>query len=585
MSKYFPRINILLTVFIALITCVFAIGGLVLWFSNYEILTSVLLKAVHKETWRPYFEQHVFPLHRFLLLQYIAIFFNLIWIIFAWWFYKKIDCFSDCLLAFARESQKKIHRQIYAFEAQERLFFCLLLTIFCIRGLLQIYRYELQYDEAWTYNHFISNGFFVSAISPNNNHILYTLLACFFDYLPLTAKYALRLPVYLGGIATCILFYCMLRSFFKWQWAMLALAWFAFSPAICFYSMYARGYIFQIIFTVLATWTSLKIASNKTSKYFWNIWIIANILGFYSVPTYAYVWGILNVFLAIHVFRKLVNWKHFIWSNIVVLLGTCILYFPFLVTNGLNTLIDIASTEAPQGELFINYQDKVADWVLLGAGRLTSVYWFWMLMLFFSIPIWWKTKHDFIRRIIELTFLFLLFPSVLNLTIGTQPPYRVWCFLTIFIGILIALLGSFYTSKYRSSTLIIVIALILSSFSIWRTEVHYAIRWSADLDRAVKKIGTVLLENNFSEVYLFSNYDKPLLTYYYLRAEKRLKVYMSTMDSKNYAPFIDAPIYEVVLWDKEDRISSSAEELWLIQNYPQVLYEDHRVVLRSSIIK
>lgn len=585
MSKHHPRIKVLLTVFIVLITCVFAIGCIALWLIDYETLTNILLKIVHKEAWRPYFEQHVFPPYRFLLLQYIAIPFSLLWFLFACWFYKKTNYFSTSLFVFANESKKKIQQQISKFEAQEYLCFCLLLLAFCVRGLLQIYRYELQYDEAWTYNHFISNGFLVSAISPNNNHILYTLFACLFDYIPLGAKYTLRLPVYLGGIGTCILFYWMLRSFVRWQWAMLALVWFAFSPAICFYSMYARGYIFQIFFTVFATWASFKMVTHKASNYHWHVWILSSILGFYSVPTYAYVWVVLNVFLVIHLFRNRVHWKRFIWSNVIVLLGTCILYFPFLVTNGLSTLIDVASTKAPQGEAFINYQDKVADWVLLGAGRLTPVYWFWVLLLFFALPIWWKTQQASIRRSIELTLLFLLFPSILNLIVGTQPPYRVWCFLTIFIGVLIGLLGNFYLSKFKSSAFTVVLALLLSSCSIWRTEVHYAIRWSADLDRTVKEMSRVLLENNFSEVYLFSNYDKPLLTYYYLVEKKRLKVYMSAVDSKNYAPFVNAPVYEVVLWDKEDRTSSLEEELWLKQHYPTVLYEDHRVVLKSSIIK
>jgi hypothetical protein len=567
---------------IALITCIFAIGSIGLWVTDYEILTNIILKAVHKEDWRPYFEQHVFPPSRFNTLQYLALLFSFVWACFGYWLYKKSDFLSTVLFDFWQESRIIIRQQIQQFERQEKIFFLVLLIAFALRGIFQIYRYELQYDEAWTYNHFISNGFLISAISPNNNHILYSLFACLFDYLPIGAKYSLRLPVYLGGIATCILFYWMIRSIWKWQWALVALAWFAFSPGICFYSMYARGYIFQIFFAILATWASFKIINKTSSNYFWLVWVLANILGFYSVPTYAYIWVLLNAFLCTTILTKNTKWKPWLWSNVSILLVTSLLYFPFLITNGLNTLVAIASTEAPKGEAFLNYQDKVADWVLLGGGRLTPVYWFWCLLILSALPIWWKTKRNVIRRIIELSLLFLLFPSLLNLTLGTQPPYRVWCFLTIFIALIIPLVGSFYASKIKSNSFLIILAIALSSFSIWRTEVHYAIRWSADLDKEVKQIATTLLDNNFSEVYLFSNYDKPLLEYYYLQDQQRLKVFMVTPNSKNYAPFVNAKIYQVVLWDKEDRTASQEEQAWLDQYYPRTLYENNRIVLRKA---
>ncbi|CAA6830305.1 MAG: Unknown protein [uncultured Aureispira sp.] len=582
MSKNSHPIKIIVLTSLALITSIFAFGSIALWMTDYDSLTNIVLKAVHKEGWRSYFQQQVFPPSRFKTLQYVALLASFSWALFVCFFYKKSDYFAEVLVHFWQQSRTILRQQIQQFERQETFFFLLLLLGFALRGIFQMYRYELQYDEAWTYNHFISNGILISAISPNNNHLLYSFLACLFDYLPISAKYSLRLPVYLGGLATCMLFYGLVRSIWKWQWALVALAWFAFSPGICFYSMYARGYIFQIFFTLLATWASLKSTQKTTSNYLWLVWVLANILGFYSVPTYAYIWLLLNLFLCLHFISKNINWKPWIGSNLVILLVTGLLYFPFFITNGLNTLLAIASTEAPQGEAFLAYQDKVSDWVLLGAGRLTSVYWFWCLLLLSILPIWWAVKSNSIRRIIELILLFLLFPSILNLSLGTQPPYRVWCFLTIFVALTIPLIGSFYTSKIKSSALLLFLAIALSSFSIWRTEVHYAIRWSAELDKKAQKIAATLLEHNVSEVYLFSNYDKPLLEYYYLQDQQRLSVFMSASDSKSYAPFINARIYQVVLWDKEDRVSSQEEQAWLEQHYPIILYEDHRVVLRQS---
>lgn len=576
------RINILL------LLAIFAIGSgilascLGLWLLNYEEFTTLVLETVHKEHWRPYFETTVFPPQHFHISRYLAIIFCFGWGLFAFWFSSKVRTASQFIYYFLQQSKSLLSHQYQLFKPIEWRFFVGIMLLFIGRGLLQLYRYELQYDEAWTYNHFISNGFIVSAISPNNNHILYSLLACFFDYLPIEAKYSLRLPVYIGGWATCGLFYCFVRRFWNWQWALIALAWFAFSPSICFYSMYARGYIFQIFFTILALWSTLKICSKAPSKYVWTIWILSQILGFYSVPTYAYVWLLLNSILFFFILTQQTDyWRSWLIANTVVGFSLFLLFLPFIATHGLQTLLNIASNQAPQGEQFIHYQDKVADWLLLGAGRLTPVYWFWcLLILMLGYTRLQQTSH-IQQKILEISCLFLLFPSLLNLSIGTQPPYRVWCFLAVFLGLVFPILGTQYLIVRPSTRFLTLLILPLISFNIWRTEVHYAICWSAQLDKTNKKLAQIMLDKELPECYFFSNYDKPLLECYYLHAQKRLQTFMIDSSSKNHAPFVHARLYAAVLWDKEDRISSPEEQAWLNQHYPIILYQDQRIELRQ----
>ena len=61
---------------------------------------------------------------------------------------------------------------------------------------------------------------------------------------------------------------------------------------------------------------------------------------------------------------------------------------------------------------------------------------------------------------------------------------------------------------------------------IWRMEVHYAIRWSEIPDRDAVIISDVLMNKRIDECYFFSNYDKPLIEYYFLRKGKKLKTAM-----------------------------------------------------------
>ena len=52
-------------------------------------------------------------------------------------------------------------------------------------------------------------------------------------------------------------------------------------------------------------------------------------------------------------------------------------------------------------------------------------------------------------------------------------------------------------------------------------------------------------------------------------------------DSKNYAPFVNARLYESVLWDKEDRVPTEAEKNWLEKHYPIIIYENKRIEIRT----
>ena len=444
------QIKRLLLLFVLLIGIGLLSSSFTLWILDYESFTTWALQMVHKESWRPYFQQSVFPAARFELARFGILFLSFIWVCFAYWFYHQTERYSQYILTFFQTSSSILKQHYHQFHSTEKRLFVLLMLFFILREGFQLYRYELQYDEAWTYNHFVSNGFIISAISPNNNHILYSLFACLFDYLPFETKYSLRLPVYLGGIATCSLFYLFLRNYWSWHWALIGLAWFSFSPGICFYSMYARGYIFQLFFTLLATWSTLKLVTSATKTgYFWSLWIISNILGFYSVPTYAYVWLLLNItFLLPLILEKKQLWKQVFFANLLVLFITSLLYLPFMLTNGLNILLNIATHEAPQGEFFWNYQDKVADWLLLGAGRLTPVYWFLLVLI---LGLFYSLFKQAQKKAIGTVILFLLFPSLLNLTIGTQPPFRVWCFLSIFIGMAIPILGTTFLSKIKTA--------------------------------------------------------------------------------------------------------------------------------------
>ena len=586
MNRFRSWLSILLLTGSAIIGCCILGASLLCWYWEYETFTTFVLEAVEKQDWRSYFEQSVFPSTRYQQVRYFSFLLFLCWCGSFYWLWKHVAVVADKIYDFTTEIKSQIQQQVKQTTTKEKIALGLLLLVFALRGLWQMHRYELQYDEAWTYNHFVSKGLLISAISPNNNHIFYTLLACISDYLPLTAKYSLRLPVYLGGLLTCLLFYVFARSRWGIAWALVSLAWFAFSPSIVFYSMCARGYIFQILATVLAIWATLKVIEAKDKqRFYWCLWGFANGLGMYSVPTHAYVWLLLNVVLLMTKFQQAeFQWKTWWWTNISLVLVLVLCYLPLLLTNGMNLLLGAAVQSSVAGEYWWNYQDKVSDWLLLGGGRHTPVYWFWLLLIGALIVLGWKYFNDKkLRNELVIVILFLSFPTLLNFTLGTQPPYRVWCFLVVAIALCIPIIGTKLLLKPPKLALGCM-AIGLSLFSFWRTEVHYFINWSKQLDKDAVVVSQRLLERNIDECYFFSNYDKPLLECYHLRAGHRLKTAMMDAVSKNYAPFVDGRIYQAVLWDKEDRVPTTAEQTWLKAHYPTLIYENSRIQIYASTL-
>lgn len=558
-------------------------GTLYTGLTSYEAFTTTLLQAVHKLDWRPYFQQRVLPLGRYQVLPYVLGSSALAWLLLTPFYYNKTTYWSRLLAIFGRWSQ---HQQRLFWRQRSRsewLFFSLIIGLAVVRMGYYTSQYALQYDEAWTYNHFVSNGPLVSAVSPNNNHILYTLLACLSNLLPIDGQYSLRLPVLLGGVGLLVVFYKFLRTVSTPNWALLGLAFVAFAPAASLYSLYARGYIFQLLFTVVALSASWRLLSSKYSaSYHWMWWSLAHILGLYSVPTHGYVVVLLSAYLGFKGRRELSFLKAWFLANVAVVGVAALLFAPYFLTNG-SQILWAAASQGPSGEALWSYQDKVADWLLWGGGRGTPVYGIWLLIIASLLGVYYYTKRQ--KKpllLVELSLLFLLLPTGLNLLTGAQPPYRVWCFLSPFLGLSLVIIGQALIPYWNNKkSLLLAILLLVGGYS-WRMQQHYALQWSAQLDQQVKEMAKELLEAQIQQCYVFSNYDKPLLEYYYLRQGQRLQVLMASPESKHYALFEQLPLYEAVLWDQEDWVSTPQEYAWLMAHYPVVIYEDARVQLRLS---
>lgn len=579
MNNYNGTVKILLLSFWAIAG--FCLLGSLLFVCaySYSEMVTVLLEKAGKQGWEDYFGQKVLSREAYACLPYFIAAVFAVWLCCSYWLRRHIDAlvapFANWLLFL---KQRILKHKTFASTTEQYAVY-LLMMVFLLKGLFFMYRYELQYDEAWTYNHFVSRGLLVSMFSPNNNHILYSIFACITDLLPLDGKYSLRLPVLIGGWMALMVFYAMAKSIFGWPSALVAAVFFAFSPAVVQYSLYARGYIFQLLFTLLAGWSTLRLSENPKQVNYWFCWVLAMVLGVYSVPTHLMTYAVFSLLLLIAIFAKGHSFRYYLYANISVFATLFLLFLPFILTGGWQQMT--ASVSVYGGDIFWAYQDKVSDWLLWGGGRGTSVYFIWLVLMFLAIPLlgiaWYSPTQK--RSLLGIVVMMAL-PSLLNLMTGLQPQFRIWCFLTPFIALLLAAFCFFIASKIKKTNFVAWLSIPLAVCLIYRMEQHYAIRWSAQLDINARKIAHLMMQKQIDSCYVFANYDKPLLTYYYLRSAQKIQLFMPYQNSRHYAPFIRQPLFAAVLWDKEDAKPSAAQKAWFQQYYPVIIYQDKRIELR-----
>lgn len=564
-----------------------ALAALGCWSVSYDDFATFVLAQVNKPDWRVYFEKRVFAPSRYVLLPWLLLGSSGLAALLTLVGWQQRTALTQHLSALVDAYRQVWQRGWQTFAPGECRALLGLSLAFLVRACYYAHRYELQYDEAWTYNHFISNGLWVSLFSPNNNHILYSVLACSTDLLPIEAKYSLRLPVIIGGLSVVLSAAWWWRRSGTWGWTLVALAWLAFCPGVSLYSLYARGYIFQLLFTCWGLGLTLYLMRSTIASYqgaAWSAWSMSIILGLWSVPTHAYVAVVLSGILF---FWSLTQrcLKAWFLANGLALGGAFLLYAPYFLTNGWSTLWAVASTEAPRGDAFIAYQDKVTDWLLLGAGRGTPVYGVLLLtvgLLGFGAWRRWRQKQAWSTPATLL--LLLLLPTSLNALTGIQPPYRIWCFLSVPWAWSLKWLGEYYGGSWQGKRWTLGCLIIgLTVVQLWRLERHYALQWSAELDRQVKTVAQKLLEQQCSSIYLFTHYDKPLLECYYRKAQQPLKLYLAAPNSQHYAPFVPQQGYDAVLWEPASPSPDSLELQQLLLFYPKLSYSDQRIRLHIPL--
>ena len=218
-------------------------------------------------------------------------------------------------------------------------------------GLRLVYLSQpLRYDEAYTCLIYACNHsplFPLSAYYDPNNHVLHSLLvnlvwlgAAPFGPLP---PWALRLPAFVAGVLTVPATYVWARLAFDKQAALLAAALVATSTILIEYATFARGYslvgLFFLLLLMLA-W-GLKQSNNRAG---WCLFAVVGALGFLTIPTMLYPFGIVVVWLLSVALRDTGADRRAVFRRLLIAVGvaallTAELYLPLLLVSGWRRLL------------------------------------------------------------------------------------------------------------------------------------------------------------------------------------------------------------------------------------------------------
>jgi 4-amino-4-deoxy-L-arabinose transferase-like glycosyltransferase len=150
----------------------------------------------------------------------------------------------------------------------------------------------LRYDEATTYNNFVSKPLYVALANyaTPNNHLLHTFLAKVSVGVFGNEVWAIRLPALVAGIALVPATLALARVLYGRAAGLLAAAFVAASSTFVEYSTNARGYTLVALATVLVFIAAAR-ALEWGSDGAWAVVAVVGALGLYAVPVMIYPLG------------------------------------------------------------------------------------------------------------------------------------------------------------------------------------------------------------------------------------------------------------------------------------------------------
>jgi len=175
----------------------------------------------------------------------------------------------------------------------------------------------------------------VSYYPAPNNHVLYSILTNFSVLLPFDTTFCLRLPSLLINLFVVFFVYSFLKEYFNKNFSVVVTTLCLFLYMSIYYSYHARGYSLVFLCFILSSYSAFKITDSIKNTYYWACFAIANIAGFFTMPSFLYPYIMVNLFIFLYL-KKIT--KAQLLTNISIISIVGLLYAPIIITNGAEAL-------------------------------------------------------------------------------------------------------------------------------------------------------------------------------------------------------------------------------------------------------
>jgi hypothetical protein len=569
-SAFYTGSLIFISTFLFLLFC-----GIL--FIHYDPLVSWVILKLKKPELEGLLRHRAFTYKKFRLLQHIALAGFFVLPVFVFIFHKTRSVVLRRIVFIFYTVRDAIFSWIFFFRQHTKkekiLFFLILFSVF-VKSCYYIINRDLQYDEMWSYNYFTASPFYFGFFM-YNNYPLYELSTHFFHWLPFPEKINIRLPVLITGTLACVILYYYLFRLFKKQFpALMGIILFAFLPPVTTYMVFGRGVIFEIFFAVVALFSLLHWLDSPKRNDQAVLFILANILGNYAMPTHIYCWICLFLFALLSGRAGKSVLPKFMLINGWILAGTLFCFIPVWLGSGFSFLTSILNPTETLHSIWFSLPELYRNLSYYITGfyfGLTGVLMTCILFLFF------RKKFARFRNIILFCFILCLFPFLLYAVQRIRIPERALAFLGLAIPLTAAILtdvyGIYFSKKLQYAVLILS---GLAAFEI--THINLAFNWNRKTDKQVRELSLLFLNKGINTCYdsssgSYFSYYYPGIEYYYRQAGKSFRLTPGDPGSIRYRPFSPNDSYDCIVRYTDSLKSTAAKDDKMLFRQPEQGFE------------
>ena len=448
--------------FIFIVLLVLSVFLLIIWQIPAIALQNWIIDVYHLDSQQTHkLKESILSPSSWLLLQvFISIFLAIVLFLIVV-FQEKISLATKIFLHLLQNQSKTFLKAFQNLSKTEKITFFFTLCLLNGYTLYNLHHKIPHIDEAFSYVHFSSKGFLVSALYyPNpNNHIFYNLIASFFDIFISNKTWAMRLPSFLSFLALQVLLFRYFLSHFSFVNALLGLLVFSLFSPIQAYAIMGRGYVLQMLFIWFSVHFSVKLNGENRRKINIVGFLVSAWVAFYTIPTYLYYFlalGILAVASSLANLSKI----YFLakcYFGVLILAGLA--YLPVLLLNGKANLLSESWQAFAKQEFVKNKYLYFANFGDFWMG-IENTYWiFWLIIGLSLVLLGFQKLQKAINKKQNEWVYFIPMPFLALLIMFLQEtliPERVWTALAM-SWVMLVVWASHFFKKYASVALALLI--------------------------------------------------------------------------------------------------------------------------------